>query len=383
VETAYLDNNATTPVSPEAIAAMLPFFNTRFQNVASVAGEALGLRSVLGQARKNVAALLGLDEPEECVFTSGATEANNWAIYGFAESCRAAGHAITTEIEHPSVLEAMRRLETNGWEVTVVPPDQRGLITAEAVSAALREDTRLVSVMMANNETGIIQPVAEIVSAVKAAAPSVTFHTDATQAIGKISVSLCNVLDAVDLVSLSSHKFHGPKGCGALVVRGGVSIPPLMVGGGQEGGRRSGTTNLPAIVGSGVAALEAQRHLANGSYLAAMRDRFESALCVTFPNAVIFGRNELRLPNTSCFALPGQNANALADRLALRGLFVGTGSACSSGALLPPRSLVAMGVAHSVASAAIRVSLSRYSLSEELERLVAELREAVNRAAGP
>ena len=247
-----------------------------------------------------------------------ATEANNWAIYGIAESCGAAGHAITTGIEHPSVLEAMRRLEANGWDVTIIPPDQRGLITAESVSAALREDTRLVSVMMANNETGIIQPVAQIVSAVKAAAPSATFHTDATQAVGKISVSLCEFFDAVDLISLSSHKFHGPKGCGALVVRGGVNLPPLMVGGGQEGGRRSGTTNLPAIVGCGVAALEAKRHLANGSYLAAMRDRFEAALCDAFPNAVIFGRDERRLPNTSCFALPGQNANALADRLALR-----------------------------------------------------------------
>ena len=169
---------------------------------------------MLGQARKSVAALLDLDEPEECIFTSGATEANNWAIYGIAESCRAAGHAITTGIEHPSVLEAMHRLESYGWDVTVIPPDQRGLITAESMRAALREDTRLVSVMMANNETGIIQPVAKIVSAVKAAAPSVTFHTDATQAVGKISVSLCEVLDAVDLVSLSSHKFHGPKGCG-------------------------------------------------------------------------------------------------------------------------------------------------------------------------
>ena len=382
MDTAYLDNNATTIVSPGVMEAMLPFFKERFHNVTSVAGEAEGLRSVLGQARRSVSDLLGLDEPEECIFTSGATEANNWAIYGIAESCRAAGHAITTGLEHPSVLEALHRLESHGWSVTILPPDKRGLISAESVKGALRADTRLVSVMMANHETGIIQPVAEIVSAVKAAAPAVTFHSDATQAIGKISVSLCGTLDAVDLVSLSSHKFHGPKGCGVLVVRGGVNLPPLLVGGGQEGGRRSGTTNLPAIVGCGVAALEARRHLANGSDLAAMRDRFEAALCEVFPKAVIFGRNEPRLPNTSCFALPGHNANALVDRLALRGLYVGTGSACSSGALHPPRSLLAMGVSHPLASAAIRVSLSRYSLNEELDRLVAELGEAVNAATG-
>jgi cysteine desulfurase len=362
--------------------AMLPFFKERFHNVTSVAGEAEGLRSVLGQARRSVSDLLGLDEPEECIFTSGATEANNWAIYGIAESCRAAAHAITTGLEHPSVLEALHRLESHGWSVTVLPPDKRGLISPESVKGALRADTRLVSIMMANHETGIIQPVAEIVSAVKAAAPAVTFHSDATQAIGKISVSLCGTLDAVDLVSLSSHKFHGPKGCGVLVVRAGVNLPPLLVGGGQEGGRRSGTSNLPAIVGCGVAALEARRHLANGSYLAAMRDRFEAALCEVFPKVVIFGRNEPRLPNTSCFALPGHNANALVDRLALRGLYVGTGSACSTGALHPPKSLLAMGVSHTLASAAIRVSLSRYSSSEELDRLVVELGEAVNAATG-
>ncbi len=380
MDTAYLDNNAATPVSPEALAAMLPFFNVRFYNPASVAGEASGLQSVLAQARKSVSALLDLEEPDECVFTSGATEANNWAIYGIAQLFPTAGHAITTAFEHASVLEALHRLESHGWIVTVLPPDRRGLITAHSVKDAIRSDTRFVSVMMANNETGIIQPVADIASVVRTAAPAAIMHTDATQAVGKIPISLCGHLGAVDLVSFSSHKFHGPKGCGVLVIRGGVNLSPMIVGGGQERGRRSGTTNIPAIVGCGVAASEAKRHLADASHLAGMRDRFEAALCELFPKVVVFGRNEVRLPNTSYFAIPGQNANALAGRLALRNVYVGTGSACSSGTLHPPKSLLAMGVSHPLASAAIRVSLSRFSLKEELDRLVAELGYALGPA---
>jgi cysteine desulfurase len=359
------------------MAAMLPFFMERFHNSSSIAGEVSGLRRAVAQARRHIAGLLSLDDPDECIFTSGATEANNSAVFGVGELCQP-GHAITTELEHPSVLQSVHRLRTRDWTVTVLPPNTRGIVTADAVLAALRPDTRLLSVMMASNETGIIQPVAEIAAAVKATAPAVFIHSDLTQAVGKIPVCLGRQFEAIDLASLSCHKFHGPKGCGALIIRGGLKLIPLLVGGEQEGGRRSGTLNVPAIVGGGAAAEESHEHLSSASRVAMLRDRFEETLCHEFPSAVVFGRGESRLPNTSCFAIPGQNANALADRLALRGIFVGTGSACSSGALHPPRTLLAMGVAHELAAAALRVSLSRFSVEEDCGRLIAELRVACN-----
>jgi cysteine desulfurase len=372
----YLDNNATTALSPDALEAMMPFLKDRYQNVASVAGEAAGLRRVLSQARSRMASLLGLDDPEECVFTSGATESNNWAVEGVARQLEGAGHLVTTAIEHPSVTEAARRLEQqSGWSITVIEPDRDGVISVDAVVESLRSDTRLVSVMLANNETGIIQPVAQIARIVKSLAPGVTFHSDATQAVGKIAVSLSGDLDAVDLISLSAHKFHGPKGCGVLVIRGGTQLESLLVGGGQESGRRSGTVNLPAIVGCGAAALGAADWQAHHDRIRAMRDRFEARLTTQFSSAVIFGQDQHRLPNTSCFALPGHNGNSIADSLALMGIWVGTGSACSSGALHPPRSLLAMGVPHSLASSALRVSLSRYSLDSEVDELLVALKQ--------
>jgi cysteine desulfurase len=367
----YLDNNATTSMSSDVLDAMMPFLTDRYQNVSSAAGEVSGLRRALSQARTRVATLLDVADSAECVFTSGATEANNWAIEGTARNGNGVGHVVTTAIEHPSVLESVRRLEQeSGWSVSVVKPDYSGVITVEDILKVIRPETKLVSVMLVNNETGILQPVGAISRAVKAIAPTTTFHTDATQALGKIGVSLSGELGTVDLLSLSAHKFHGPKGVGVLVVRAGTNIAPLLVGGGQESGRRSGTTNMPGVVGCGAAAIAARLWESHRGPVQAMRDRFEEILTSQFPSVLIFGRDQDRLPNTSCFALPGCDGNSIADRLALENIWVGTGSACSAGALRPPHSLLAMGIPYSTASAALRVSLSRYSSNSDIDQLI-------------
>ena len=369
----YFDNNATTPVAPEVIEAITPYFAELYQNPASVSGMAVGLREIVGKARRSLATLLDCSEAADFVFTSGATESNNWAILGVAEAVRKPAHLVTSAIEHPSVLEPLRRLESRGWTLTVIPVGGDGIVHADALAAALREETVFVSIMAANNETGVVQPIAELASVVKTKAPVAIFHTDATQAVGKLRLSLSSEFEAVDLLSLSAHKFHGPKGCGALFIREGTELPPMILGGGQEGGRRSGTTNVPGVVGLGLAAAIANQKADSVLLIAKLRDRFEHRLTKAFPDVVIHGLNSLRLTNTSCFSLPGTDANALADALAIRGVYVGTGSACTSGALHPPHTLLEMGVDYELAASAIRISLNRYTAESELDSLVDEL----------
>ena len=211
----YFDNNATTPVAPEVIEAIVPYFADLYQNPASLSGIAVGLREDVGRARRSLARLLDCSEAAEFVFTCGATESNNWAILGVAEAVGKTAHLVASAIEHPSVLEPLRRLESHGWGLSVIPVGRDGIVSASALATALREDTVFVSIMAANNETGVVQPIAELASVVKTKAPGAIFHTDATQAVGKLRLSLSSEFEAVDLLSLSAHKFHGPKGCGA------------------------------------------------------------------------------------------------------------------------------------------------------------------------
>lgn len=370
---AYLDNNATTPLSPGVLEAMRPFFEQLFHNPSSVGGEVVGLREAIGRARRQVSNLLGAAETGSLVFTSGATESNNWVVNGVADRCRAPGHVITSSVEHPSVIEPMRQLEDHGWDLTVLPVSPAGLVAPECLREALQANTALVSIMTANNETGVIQPVAELASVTKELAPKAVFHTDATQAVGKIRLCLTEELGNVDLLSLSAHKLHGPKGCGALFIREGTELRPLLVGGGQEDGWRSGTTNVPSVVGFGKAASEAQVNLSHMEEVALRRDTFERELTRLFPDAIVHGVTAPRLPNTSCFSLPKCNASILAELLACSGIFVGTGSACSSGAIHPPKTLLAMGVEYELALCSIRLSLSHYTTPLEVRALLEEL----------
>jgi cysteine desulfurase len=292
------------PTAPEVLEAMTPYFTALFQNPASVSGEALGLRQVIRAARRQSASLLGALDTGSIVFTSGATESNNWVVQGTADKRKRAGHPITSSIEHPSVLEPMRRLQKRGWKLTILPVGHDGLVTCESLANALTNDTVLVSVMAANNETGVVQPIAELSKLAKGQCPHILFHTDATQMVGKLAICCVNNFADVDLLSLSAHKFHGPKGCGALFIREGIELEPMLVGGGHEGGRRSGTTNVAAVVGLGKAAFEARQQLSDMASVSRKRDTFESKLQEIFPDVVIHGIAAPRLPNTSCFSLP-------------------------------------------------------------------------------
>ena len=378
----YLDNNATTKVAPEVLAEMLPYFSESYQNASSVSGEVLGIKGAVARSRRALGYLAGVSDSRCVVFTSGATESNNWIASIIADKFPEPRHLVTSSIEHPSVIEPMRRLERQGWRLTVVPVDGNGIVRLHALKEALCPATALVSIMAANNESGVLQPVAELAALVKAHAPEAYFHTDATQMIGKLPVSFDDDWAQVDFVSLSGHKFHGPKGIGAVILHDETDVPSLILGGGQEDGRRSGTSNVPGIVGIGAAAGMLRKGLKGDvETMAHMRDRFERDLQTLFPDAVIHGRRAPRLPNTSCFSLPGCEANHLAELLASDGICVGTGSACSSGGLHPPRTLLEMGVGHDMAAAALRLSLSRYSTAQELsvflDRL-ASLREAAH-----
>lgn len=371
----YFDNNATTQTAREVVDAMIPYHLEWYQNPSSASGEAVGLRRDVGGARRVLAELLGLADDDHLFFTSGATESNNWVFRAMEQLPSVPGHIIVSGIEHPSVLVPAQRLGSLGWEITVLPVAATGIVDLEALESAIRPSTAMVSIMAANNETGVIQPVAALAAVVKSRAPGSLFHTDATQAVGKIRVALDSDWCDVDLLSLSAHKFHGPKGCGAIVVRNGLTLSPLMLGGGQEEGQRSGTLNVPGIVGTGAAATLVRDMQAVCRNIGSLRDTFEARLRGVFPDVMIHGENSSRLPNTSCFSLPGCHADSLADDLAARGVFVGTGAACSSGSLRPANTLLQMGVAYDLAAAGIRVSLSRYSTMDEIELLLENMEQ--------
>jgi cysteine desulfurase len=368
----YLDNNATTKVAPEVVAAMLPFLSEAYQNASSVAGEVFGVKHAISRARGALARLLGVNDPWCLAFTSGATESNNWVINAIAEAVDKPEHLVTTAIEHASVLEPMRRLERRGWRLTVVPVNADGIVCLDQLQAALCPETALVSIMAANNETGVVQPISAVTHLIEEHAPQALLHTDATQMVGKIPFSLDANWARVDFLSLSGHKFHGSKGIGAIFIRQGLDLSPLLLGGGQEDGLRSGTSDVPSIVGLGAAAdLANDQRQTDG--ISGLRDQFERDLAALFPDAVIHGNKVNRLPNTSCFSLPGCDGNHLAEALAREGICVGTGSACSSGAIHPAKSLLAMGVEYGLATGTLRVSLSRYSTEEDLRTFLDQL----------
>lgn len=372
----YLDNNATTPLAPEVRDAMLPHLFERYGNPSSPHALGMAAKQAVGEARGRVAGLIGAASAE-ILFTASATEANHTAILGtlraLSEAAPARRHLVTTAVEHPSTLMLVQDLERQGWRVTILPVDGTGSIALTDLRAAVTHETALVSVMWANNETGTVLPVAEAAGIARAA--GALFHTDAVQAAGRLPIDV-KAIDA-DLLTLSAHKMHGPKGVGALHVRKGTPFAPLIHGH-QERHRRGGTENVPAIVGFGAAAVLAQASVADTAGIAALRDRLESGILARWPGSRVNGTGAERLPNTTNirFADPqGRpvDAEELLMRLDRAGIAVSMGAACASGGNEPSHVLTAMGLSGAEAAASLRFSLSRYSTESEVDAVLTEL----------
>jgi cysteine desulfurase len=357
----YLDNNATTPVLPEVLEAMRPYFGEHFGNASSIHHHGQQMRAAVERARESVANLLGC-RPAEVVFTSGGTEADNLAIAGLV---RDGDHVISSTIEHHAVLNSCKRLQERGVEVTYLPVDGRCLVDPDDVRRAFRPNTKLVSIMMANNETGVLQPVNEIGKI--CAEADVYFHTDAVQAASKVPIKVKDI--GCDLLSISGHKFHAPQGVGALFVRKGTTLEPLFYGGSHERSRRAGTENVPGIVGLGKAAELALHGFQAGEdrEIAKLRDRLESAILEKVEAAGVNGTGAPRVPNTSNIYFDYIEGEALIISLDLKGLAVSTGAACSSGAIEPSHVLTAMGLRADRARASIRFSLGKQNTVEDVD----------------
>lgn len=367
----YLDHNATTPLAPEAFEAMRPWFTERFGNASSA--YALGHLSdgAMVVAREQVAALVGC-APAEIVFTSGGTESLNHAFRGVWEASPARRHLVATQVEHPAVRALVSWWKSQGGAVTDVGVDDQGRLDVAALEAAVRPDTALVAVMAANNESGVRFPVVE--AGRIARAQGALCLVDATQAMGKVPVDAAAW--GADLLCLSGHKFHGPKGTGLLMIRRGVRLKPLMLGGSQERGRRGGTENVPGIVGLGKAAELALAELPGMARVRGLRDAFEARLKAAIPGARVHGEQAERLPNTSLMGFPGVEGEAVQLRLAEQGVCISTGSACSTGMREPSHVLRAMRVPEELARGTVRFSFGRGTTPEEADR-VAELLPAL------
>ncbi len=372
----YLDHAATTAPDPHVLAAMQPAFDQAWGNASSAHGFGQAARKMVEEARVKVAALIG-SRPEEVFFTSGATESNNTVIRGVLESHKSRGmHLVTTAVEHPSLLEPAHAMERQGWRVTLAKVDGTALVDPAEVRKALSPKTALVSVMLANNEVGTIEPVAEIAGLARAA--GVPVHTDATQAVGRIPVDV-GVL-GVDYLSLSAHKIYGPKGVGALFVRRGAKLTPLIAGGEQEAGRRSGTLNVPGIVGLGAAAELARTELAaRADWMTALRNRLEQGILARIPHCHVNGHPTLRLPSHLNVSVDFVEGEAMMMSLDLQGVAVSTGSACSSGSLDPSHVLTAMGFDAARAHASLRFSLGATTTEQEIEDTLTVLGPIVQR----
>ncbi len=375
----YLDNNATTPVLPEVLAAMQPHFGEHFGNASSIHRHGQETRAAVERARESVAALLGC-RASEIVFTSGGTEGDNLAIFGLANFGlnQPGQHVITSTIEHHAVLNTCKHLEASGCEVTYIPVDGRGQVDPEDVRRALRPHTRLITIMMANNETGVLQPVQEIGAV--AAEADVYFHTDAVQAAGKVAIDVRHM--GCDLLSISGHKMHAPQGVGALYVRKGTVLRPMLHGGSHERSRRAGTENVPGIVALGKAADVAREAFAgsiDSDRMSALRDRLERTILDGVEATAVNGQGAPRVPNTTSICFDCIEGEALVIALDLKGLAVSTGAACSSGAIEPSHVLTAMGLSPERARGSLRFSLGKQNTPEDVDFALSLLQQTVSR----
>ena len=360
----YLDYNATTPVAPEVLAAMLPYFSEEYGNASSIHTFGQRARGAVEEAREAVSELLGA-RPAEIMFSSGGTESNNHAIFGVVGAAPGERkHVITSAIEHSAVLDPCTALEKRGVAVTVLPVDREGVVNPEDVRRAIRPETVLITIMLANNELGTIEPMEEIGKI--AAEARVTLHTDAVQAAGKIPIDVKKL--GVHLLSISAHKLYGPKGVGALYVRKGTRLEPLLYGGHSERDRRPGTEDVTSIAGMGKAAELVLTHMKEESRrIAGLRDRLENGLVERIPHARVNGARARRTPNTTNLTLPFIEGEAMVIALDLRGIACSTGAACSSGAVEPSHVLTAIGLAPEDARATLRLSLGHQTTDEEID----------------
>jgi cysteine desulfurase len=375
MKTIYLDNNATTRVAPEVVDEMLPYFSEYYGNPSSMHSFGGQIEKKVRDAREKLARLLNCD-PSEIVFTSCGTESDNTAIRGTLESHTQKKHIITTRVEHPAVLNLSRHLNKNGYQVTELSVDKKGQLELDELEDTINDATAIVSIMYANNETGVIFPIEEIGTIVKS--KGIVFHCDAVQAVGKIPLDMSK--STIDLLSLSGHKFHAPKGIGALYVRKGTKFTPFMVGGHQEKGRRAGTENVPYIIGLGKAAELALEHLKDENTLVkALRDRLENALLTKCPDSCVNGDKAHRLPNTTSISFEYVEGEAILLLLSEKGIAASSGSACTSGSLEPSHVLRAMGVPFTRVHGSVRLSLSRYTTEGEINYTIEQLPPIVKR----
>ena len=367
----YADNNATTQVAPEVYEAMIPFFTEDYFNPSSMYDPARRTAEAVGRARRLIVRSFGRVDPKEILFTSCATESNNTAIFGTVKANPNRRHVITTAVEHPAVLEVCKDLQRNGYEVTFLEVDGDGNLDVGRFIHALRPDTLLVTIMHANNETGVIFPIEQLSRLTKETDPSIVFHTDATQSVGKIPIALDGDHQYVDLLSFSGHKLHAPKGIGALYIRRGTPCKPFMIGGHQEQGRRAGTENVPYIVGLARAVeLAEESRDEDEARIRKLRDRLQETVEDRIPSVQVNGGAAPRLPNTlnvSCHFVEGEG---ILYQLSAEGICASSGSACTSGSLEPSHVLLALKIPFTAVHGSIRFSFSRYNTEEDVDRII-------------
>jgi len=367
-KTVYLDNNATTRIAPEVCEAMIPFLTEDYFNPSSMYEPARNTGAALADARKNVAACLGGIDPKEIIFTGCATESNNAAIFGAARGNPERRHIITTAVEHPAVLEVCRELEREGYRVTFLGVDRDGNLNIREFIQALSPATLLVSIMHANNENGVVFPIDQLSRIAKQTDPSIIFHTDATQTVGKLPINLVNGLPYVDMLSFSGHKLHAPKGVGALFLRRGTRCRPYLFGGHQAEGRRAGTENVPYIIGVSKALCLAMEHMQEDeARIGRLRDRLEKSLVEQIPSTQVNGKGAERLPNTLNISFHYIEGEGMLFQLSGLGICASSGSACTSGSLEPSHVLRAMKVPFTAIHGSLRFSLSRYNTDEDID----------------
>jgi cysteine desulfurase len=366
MKTIYLDNNATTQVAPEVVEAMLPYFTELYGNASSMHTFGGQIHGRIEMARAQVAELIGA-EPDEIIFTGCGSESDNTALMSAVECNPAKRHVITTRVEHSAILNFCKHLAGKGYRVTYLPVDTLGRLNMDALLESIDDQTAVVSIMYANNETGVIFPVEEIGKLLRAR--GILFHVDAVQAAGKIPMNLKEL--PVDMISLSGHKLHAPKGIGVLYVRKGTRFCPYLIGGHQERGRRAGTENVASIIGLGKACEMAKKELARGTApLAALRDKLEATLLKSCPDAVVNGDRQNRLPNTTSISFEYVEGEAILLRLNEYGICASSGSACTSGSLQPSHVLRAMGIPYTAVHGSVRFSLSSYNSQSEIDRVI-------------
>ncbi len=372
----YMDNAATTKLSPDVLNAMMPYLTDIYGNASSVHAFGREAREGVEHARNQVAAAINAS-PDEIFFTAGGTESDNMAIKGVAHKYAKKGkHIITTAIEHHAVLHTCEALEKEGYEVTYLPVDEDGLISVEQVRAAMRDDTLLVTVMFANNEVGTIEPIAEIGALCRER--NVLFHTDAVQAVCHIPIDVRAM--NIDLMSISAHKFHGPKGIGALYCRKGIVLEPVIVGGAQERKRRAGTENVAGIVGLGAAIERAHKNMAaDMARVSALRDKLISGILKNIPHVKLNGHPTQRLPQNVNFSIRYIEGESILLMLDINGIAASSGSACTSGSLDPSHVLLAMGIPHEIAHGSLRLTLSDMTTDEEVDYVLETLTKTVKR----